>query len=348
MPPVSNSPVQYFIARLPKPLTPSKQFTLNISYYILGVLTPLPAAVNQAEPQYLAYVFSAYALSAYITDTQKTKVKYPNSNVPDYTKTSGLKSGPDPQVQGSAHIYGPYKTSDAAPGRLEPVAIRYEYTRPIITCSLLERDLEVSHWGGNLATEDRFWLRNDGVELSEPFDRVTWTIQAYQGLPSHALNHLRVTLNRGSTDPYYIDDIGNVSTSRFRPSARQDASLELKTRYPIFGGWKYSFKIGWNDNLNSFLRNIKGDSYVLKVPFLQGPRNMEGIQYEKIITRIILPEGSTDVKYELADGTGMPFEVQSNIGLYKTFMDTIGRTVLTLETTNVAESARSGRIIVSL
>ena len=260
-----------------------------------------------------------------------------------------MKSGDDPERQGSTYTYGPYKTSDIAPGTFEPITVRYEFTKAVITCSLLERDIEVSHWGGNLATEDRYWLRNDGARLTKQFSRVSWTMKAFQNLPSVAMRELKVPLKAGSVDPYFTDDIGNVSTSRFRPGVgNRDGMLELKPRYPVFGDWKYSFKIGWNNALSRFLRKASdgGDSYVLKVPFLEGPSGPEGIQYEKIELRVVLPEGAKNVKYEIVDGTGLPNDVKSEMGLHKTFMDTVGRTVLKLTATNVADEARDSHIIV--
>ncbi|OJD14130.1 hypothetical protein AJ78_05505 [Emergomyces pasteurianus Ep9510] len=343
------SPNQYFIIHFPEALKPNSRITLSISYYILQSLDPLPAAIEQDSKQYLTYSFPAYSPSTYITDNQKTKLKFPSSDVPDYTETSDLKSGADPERQGSTFTYGPYQTSNIAPGTTGPViTVRYEFTNPVITCSLLERDIEVSHWGGNLATEERFWLRNDGAKLSKHFSRVDWARIAYQNIPTSSMSGLRFPLRPGSVDAYFIDEIGNVSTSRFRPGLNnRDALLELKPRYPVFGGWKYSFRIGWNNALSSFLRKAGGESYVLKVPFLEGPKMAEGIQYETIKLRVILPEGAQDVKYELVDGVGMPYTVESEIGLQKTFMDTVGRTVLTLRMTNVADEARDGHIIVT-
>ncbi|EEQ87685.1 hypothetical protein RJZ56_006071 [Blastomyces dermatitidis] len=346
---LQSSPNQYFVIHFPEALKTSSQITLSISYYILKALDPLPAAIEQQDKQYLTYSFPAYAPSAYTTDNQKTKIKFPSSEVPDYTETSGLKSGADPERQGSTYTYGPYQTSKVLPGTAGSIiTVRYEFTKPVITCSLLERDVEVSHWGGNLATEERLWLRNDGAKLSNHFSRVEWAIKSYQNLPSSAMSDLRIPLRPGSVDAYFIDDIGNVSTSHFLPGLnKREALLELKPRYPVFGGWKYSFRIGWNNALSSFLRKAGGESYVLRVPFLEGPKVPEGVQYEKVQLRVILPEGARDVKYELADGVGMPFMVESEIGLHKTFMDTVGRTVLTLRTTNVADEAREGHLIVT-
>ena len=170
--------------------------------------------------------------------------------------------------------------------------MRFEFTKPIVHATLLERDIEVSQWGGNLATEERYWLTNKGAYLDGFFSRVQWAVTAHYAPVTSALRELRVPLKVGSLDPYFTDDIGNVSTSHFRSNLRE-ANLEIKPRYPVFGGWNYSFRIGWDGNLRNFLRKLKvGDGYVLKVPFLEGPKLGEGIAYEKVQVRVILPEGA--------------------------------------------------------
>ncbi|KAL3435667.1 Ribophorin I [Aspergillus tetrazonus] len=349
-----SSDVRYFIVHLPEPLAPSSQLTLGISYSLLNSLHPRPAAIEQSDRQFLTYSFSAYVPSAYQTVTQKTKVKFPSANIPDYTTTE-LKSGADPERQGTTYIYGPYETANVAPGTSYPITVRYEFTKPVITASLLERDLEVSHWGGNLATEERYWLRNNGSKLLTQFSRVDYTVANYQQSPSTAIKELKYPLKPGSVDPYFTDDIGNVSTSRYRPGLKnREANLEFKPRYPVFGGWNYSFRLGWNNNLSSFLRRTvsNDDSYVLKVPFLEGPKLGEGIQYEKVVVRVILPEGARNVRYEIVEGptsNGLPSasQIQSSLSTHKTFMDTLGRTALTLTVESLTDEARDSQLVVT-
>ncbi|KAI1957798.1 dolichyl-diphosphooligosaccharide--protein glycosyltransferase subunit 1 [Ophidiomyces ophidiicola] len=347
----SQNSNQYFIIHLRTPLPPSSRLSLSLSYYLLSAIEPLPAAIEQDAKQYLVYDFSAYAPSAYVTNMQRTKLKFPSINVPDYTVTNGLKpsSESDPEKQGSTFTYGPYKTVDITPGTVEPVTVRYEFSRPVIMSTLLERDIEVSHWGGNLATEDRYWLQNNGAHLAKQFSRVTWSMKTLENSPSVAISALRVILTPGAVDPYFIDDIGNVSTSRFSPGRGKGGGLlDIRPRFPVFGGWKYSFRIGWNEALSSFLRKSKSDdTYILKVPFLDCPRMPEGIQYEKLDLRVILPEGASEVKYELFGGVGVPNDIHSEILLHKTFMDTLGRTVLKLTATNIADEARDVQLIVT-
>lgn len=339
---------------MPEPLAPSSQLTLGISYSLLNSLQPRPAAIEQTDRQFLTYSFSAYVPSAYQTVTQKTKVKFSSTNVPDYT-TTDLKSGADPERQGSTYTYGPYDTAKVVPGTSYPITVRYEFTKPVITASLLERDLEVSHWGGNLATEERYWLHNNGSKLLNQFSRVDWTVSNYQQAPSSAVRELKYPLKPGSVDPYFIDDIGNVSTSRYRPGLRnREGNLDLKPRFPIFGGWNYSFRIGWNNDLSRFLRQATSatDSYVLKVPFLEGPKMGEGVQYENVVLRVILPEGARNVRYETVEGAssnGLPgaSQIQSSLSTHKTFMDTIGRTTLTLTVDGLTDEARDSQLLVS-
>jgi oligosaccharyltransferase complex subunit alpha (ribophorin I) len=288
---LSASDTQFYRIRLPTPLAPKAQQTLGISFAYLSALKPLPAAIAQKDNQYLVYTFSAYCPSAYVTLKQKTEVKFPGTNIPEYTIVPGVKGSPEsPQKQGSKFTYGTF--GEVPAGALEPVKVRYEFTKPLIHISRLERDIEVSHWGGNIAFEERYTLHNRAANLTKQFNRVEWAQAQYIQGPTSAIKDLILPLKVGSLDPYFTDVIGNVSTSRFRSNNRE-ARLELKPRYPIFGGWNYPFRVGWDANIKNFLRKLNtGSGYVLNVPFLEGPKQAEGIEYEHIELRVILPEGA--------------------------------------------------------
>lgn len=340
----AQSPTEFYKITLPTPLPPKDQLTLSITYYTLSSLTPLPASIGQTDKQYLLYAFSAYAPSAYPTSKQKTKLKLLTTDVPDYVTLPASLNGEgkqDPQKQGTSYTYGPY--SEIPAGAVQEVSIRYEYTKPLTHSSLLERDIEVSHWGGNVAFEERHWLSNRGATLKNHFSRVAYQQAAYYNPPMSALRELRFPLAIGSEDAYFIDDIGNVSTSRFRSNVRE-ANLELKPRYPVFGGWKYSFRVGWNGELGDFLRQVKGqgERYVLKVPFFEGPKQAEGIEYERVVTRVVLPEGATNLEF----ATSIPL-IANETSLHRTFMDTLGRTTLTLTALNVVDELRDRELIVT-
>lgn len=340
---IRDSSTEFYLIHLPTPLAPKEQLTLSISYSVLSALAPMPAKIGQSDRQYVQYTFSAYSPSAYVTEKQKTKLKFPTGDVPDYTSLPAdlnAEKKADPQKQGSTFTYGPY--NDVPAGAEQFVSVRYEFTKPLTHATLLERDIEVSHWGGNLASEERYWLVNQGAQLKNHFSRVEWQKTSYLNPPSSALKELKLPLHPGAVDPYFTDDIGNVSTSRFRPG-RKENLLELKPRYPVFGGWKYSFRVGWNADLSSYLRKLStGESYVLKVPFLEGPRIGEGIAYARVNLRVILPEGATNVKYSTTVSL-----IESKTSVHKTFMDTLGRPTLELTAINVVDDFRDRDLIVT-
>jgi len=220
--------------------------------------------------------------------------------------------------------------------------VRYEFTKPLIHVSQLERDIEVSHWGGNVAFEERYVLTNRAANLTSQFNRVQWaSAQYYPNAPTHAIKELKFPLKIGSLTPYFTDVIGNVSTSRFR-SNKREANLEIKPRYPIFGGWNYPFRVGWDADAPKFLRKIGASSYAVNVPFLEGPKQGEGVEYEHVDVRVILPEGAENVKYY----TSVPI-TSAEITKHMTFMDTIGRTTLTLKAINLVDEIREREIIVT-
>ncbi|KAF1984355.1 Ribophorin I [Aulographum hederae CBS 113979] len=338
----TESSTQFYRITFPSPLAPKSKQTLQITYTVLSALNPLPSTIEQMSQQFVQYTFSPYIPSAYNTLKQKTKVKFPTAQIPDYTilPSPNADGAEDPARQGSTFTYGPYK--DVPAGSIEPVSVRYEFTKPLMHASLLERDIEVSHWGGNLATEERYWLGNRAAQLKNHFSRVQWQMSAYSNPPTTALKDMRLPLKVGSMNPYFTDDIGNVSTSRFR-SGRQEALLEIKPRYPVFGGWKYSFRIGWDANLKNFLRKLKAtDGYVLQVPFMEGPKINEGIEFERLAVRVVLPEGAKNIKFE----TSAPI-VASSIDLHRTFMDTVGRPTLKLTALNVVDEWNSHLLTVT-
>jgi len=337
-----TSDIQYYRIRLPTALASKAQQTLGISYYVLDSLLPLPASIGQADKQYLAYDFSAYYHSAYPTVKQKTEVKLPGSDAPDFTKVSvGAKEFPT--KQGSRLTYGPFETEVPA-GGVSPSRVRYEFTHPVVYFTELERDIEVSHWGGNVAFEERYTMYNHGANLTTLFNRVKWAQSQYFNPATFALKELKFPLKVGSEDAYFTDVIGNVSTSRFRSSSRE-ANLEIKPRYPVFGGWKYPFTVGWNAAAKNFLKQAGGDTYLLNVPFLEGPKLGEGAQYELATVRVLLPEGAENVKYfskiPSASITSTVVDVQ------KTYLDTVGRTVLTIKARNLVDDLRGRELVIS-
>ncbi|KAH7181120.1 Ribophorin I-domain-containing protein [Fusarium sp. MPI-SDFR-AT-0072] len=346
----SLSDVQYYRIRLPTPLKPGAQQTLGITYYYLKAYTPLPAAVSQDDDQYLSFNFSVYAPSAYITKKQKTELKAASADVPDYTKLPGSGEVKEfPVKQGTKLIYGPFDEKPA--GAVSPANVRFQFTKPVIHVKELDRLIEVSHWGGNIAFEEHYEMHHGGANLSDNFDRIKYSqhsLYRQHGVagvrPSHYLDQLRIPLPGGSVDAYYTDVIGNVTTSTWRTDNR-DALLVLKPRYPLFGGWRYPFTIGWNSDASNFLRKTATGSFVLRIPFIEGPKQPEGVEYEHINVNILLPEGAENVKFH----TNIPESsiVSTSVDLTRTYLDTVGRTAVSIKARNLVDEFRDRQLIIS-
>lgn len=69
---------------------------------------------------------------------------------------------------GAFLTYGPFeKTSPISlqgkgTNYVAQARVHFVHDMPVVSMVTLDRHVEVSHWGDNLATEDRIWLRNDG------------------------------------------------------------------------------------------------------------------------------------------------------------------------------------------
>ena len=55
----------------------------------------------------------------------------------------------------------------------------------------------------------------------------------------------QTVLPPSAKDVYYRDEIGNISTSHMHETD-DGIELELRPRFPLFGGWKTNYYIGYN------------------------------------------------------------------------------------------------------
>ena len=78
-----------------------------------------------------------------------------------------------------------------------------------------------------------------------------------------SVKNFRTLLPASSKDFYYRDDIGNISTSHMK--VMDDAvELDLRPRFPLFGGWKTHYLIGYNVPSYEYLF-YSGDKHVLNM-----------------------------------------------------------------------------------
>jgi len=138
--------------------------------------------------------------------------------------------------------------------------------------------------------------------LKGQFSRIEHQSQAYQRRQApHVLTELALQLPAGIHSVYYYDTIGNVSTSHLQvaPSPSQgglpgrNSLLEIRPRYPLLGGWNYSFTLGWDSPLEDYAGwDAQNGKYVVGIPIMT---LFGGSVVEDAEVKVVLPEASTYV-----------------------------------------------------
>lgn len=65
--------------------------------------------------------------------------------------------------------------------------------------------------------------------------------------------------------------------------------MELRPRFPLFGGWKTNYILGYNIPTTGFLFS-SGSDFALKIPFVD--KIYDNAVIEKATVRIVFPEAS--------------------------------------------------------
>lgn len=171
--------------------------------------------------------------------------------------------------------------------------LHYEFNYPISVLNYANRTYEVSHWG-NIAVEDKYQIENIGAKLEGEFGRVDYDQYGRTG-GKNAIKMVRAKLPMRSWGLWYRDEIGNVTTSR---AAREwdDVRVDLIPRFPVMGGWKSNFFLGFNLPSKFHISNDGGNGYNLNLTF--------GTPYSNILAKnytvkVVLPEGAHDIQVKI-------------------------------------------------
>ncbi|KAG9104276.1 dolichyl-diphosphooligosaccharide--protein glycosyltransferase subunit 1 [Ceratobasidium sp. 370] len=338
---------------LPKALKLNQTANIVVSTVQSHASTPLPATAGQAEPQSLLFKTPLYVLSPYKCALQRTKIRSPTPMIRSYTDAKDLspyvENGAAPVAKSGATLtYGPFRNIPESmntrfqESKQRILSIHYDYDQPVLTVASLQRSAEISHWGANLNVHDELVLRNDGPMLKGHFSRLEHQSQMYfKRKAAHVMRDLVLHLPAGARDPYFIDLVGNVSTSHFRPTTPPSSALltpakarssilELRPRYPLLGGWNYTFTLGYDTPLEEAAKyDASTGKYVVAIPYLT---NIPGAAFDETELKIVLPEGATDV-------TVHPPFAPDVIERFRhvTYLDTTGRPAVVLKKKDVSE-----------
>ncbi|KAI0216738.1 Dolichyl-diphosphooligosaccharide--protein glycosyltransferase subunit 1 [Lamellibrachia satsuma] len=307
---------KFYHVEFPNRLDTGAKITVDVETVFANALRPYPAQITQAEKQFMLFTGNVYYYSPYSTTEQTTTINCFSSTIESYTKTK-------PVVTAENTItYGPYEKKE--PFSQGDMVIHYENNSPFLTVTEMSRLVEVSHWG-NVAVEETFDVRHAGAKLKGSFSRFDY--QRHQD-GAAAIKTFKTLLPASARDVYYRDEIGNISTSNLREMDDQ-MELELRPRFPLFGGWKTHYYIGYNVPSYQYLYN-QGDKYVLKMRFVDHVYDDQIIEHMTL--KVILPEGARDIKLIT------PYTVnRGRNSLHYTYLDTVGRPVIVASKDNLVE-----------
>uniref|UniRef100_A0A0N4ZKT1 Dolichyl-diphosphooligosaccharide--protein glycosyltransferase subunit 1 n=1 Tax=Parastrongyloides trichosuri TaxID=131310 RepID=A0A0N4ZKT1_PARTI len=308
-----------YVVELSKPIPAGGSEKLTVEYKVTQFLKPYPEEIKQLENQYVLYKGSAYTPSFYDVVKDTTTIKIPSGKVHSYTTVS-----PSKQTSGKVS-YGPYNNLKAFDKK--DISIHYENNSPFIVVTELTRWIEVSHWG-NIAVEDTIEVVHRGAKLVGGFSRVDYA-QDRRRSSQPSVQSFTTQLPYGAKDIYYRDQVGNISTSEVLHRAKS-VDVEITPRFPLFGGWKTDYILGYNLP-SAYGLYYKGNDYTLKLPVVDKIYN--NFVIEKVTVKVVLPERSSNIKLVT------PFSVkQLPSDVHYTYLDTVGRPVTIFTVNNVVDN----------
>ncbi|KAK8369468.1 hypothetical protein V6Z12_A01G113300 [Gossypium hirsutum] len=306
--------VTFYSVSLPQGLTVGASFTFDVLAVFTHALRPMPEQIGQADIQLVLYQDSAYYLSPYVVKVQSLSLKLPDSRIESYTTLESTK------VQGSEIKYGPYENLPAFSS--SPITVHFQNNLPFTIAQELVREIEISHWGNVLVTE-HYKLIHGGAQSKGEFSRLEPQARENVQGPS-AIRYLVAHLPPRAHSVYYRDAIGNISTSHLRGDSKK-AELLIEPRYPMFGGWRTAFTIGYGLPLQDCLYESEGRRF-LNITF-SSP--VIELVIDTLIVKVVLPEGSSDIS------VAAPFFMKQCQETKISHLDIVGRPVVVLEKTNL-------------
>ncbi|EDV98866.1 GH13364 [Drosophila grimshawi] len=296
----------------------SPQQNLVIETVSTKNILPHPAEIKQNDKQLVKFVGGLYLYSKYSTNTQKTNVMLSSSNILSHTQAKPYS------VSSNKLAFGPYE--NIAPLSEDELVIHYENQSPFLTVNSLDRSIEVSHWG-NIAVKESIEMTHTGAKLKGSFSRYDFQKDGRSG--QSAVKSYKTYLPASASGVYYRDTNGNISTSNMH-FMRDFVDLELRPRFPLFGGWKTQYTLGYNVPSYEYLFS-SGNNYVLKMHLIDHIH--DNMSIEKAVVTVILPEGSANI--ELIT----PYSIKRHQNdLIYTYLDTVGRPVITFSKQNLVEN----------
>lgn len=249
----------------------------------VDVSTPYPKQLSQLNlKQAFKSKQNLYFYSPFKTEFQTHSVILPNANaplrVPDVSPM---------EFKGASEmVFGPFENIERH--SIKEFSVHFQNDNKAVIAKTYEKTIKVAYWRPLLHIQEDFEIHNKGPILKGHFSQVDFKMRGEKIGNSNAITKLQAILPANADDVYYKDLVGNVTTSNLRLEKRRSV-LELHPRYPVFGGWKYTWFHGYTIPQLGYLASLGNDEYELSVSLLP---TIKGLVCEKAKLKVILPEGA--------------------------------------------------------
>lgn len=301
--------------QLQKPLIGGDSCLISLTEIYARTMIPFPAEIHQEESQMLLYTGNLYFYTPYFLKNGDTRIQIDTKKLITFPT--------DKFTVSNDFLEGSYQNIN--PFTYEKLTLHYRSKAPQMIVTSVKRTIDISNWG-MISIEEHVEVRHVGARIKK-FSRADYMLRSSK--ESGEVNHFMTMLPASATDIYYIDTIGNISTSEVRE--RYDyIELYLQPRFPLFGGWRTNYIIGYKVPMYEHMKN-NGEKFFFKMKLI------DNIFYtmfvEHLETNIILPALTIDEKFEA------PYEVtRLPDSLAYKILDYRGRKVIRVTKENLIEN----------
>jgi oligosaccharyltransferase complex subunit alpha (ribophorin I) len=217
-----------------------------------------------------------------------------------------------------------FKFENIAPLTVKYHTIHLTYNFPMPLFDLVEKEIEISHWG-SIEIREHYKLKNLGASLDGEFSRAEYDLRS-DYVAKNAIKMMPINLPESANSFRYEDLIGNISTS-YTQRLIDSIRIYLFPRFAILGGWQNEWMQNYQLPIDKFLY-VEKDSeslFILNQTFFYTHKTINSKFYK---LKIILPNGASN--YDVI----VPFDVKKTLSTTYSYLDIDGRPTITLEMNN--------------
>lgn len=306
---------------------PGEEITFSIQIVRLEDIRPSPDTIPLDGVQNVVVSLPRYVPLPYTTSSYKIAVVGASDDIKD--EQGVFQSEP----HGKFVTLTPKTASEIEPFAEGELTLLFEKNAPLPVAEKLDRSVWLLHWGDSISFEETYETTNKAAKLQGGFLRLAWMQSRYQYLQGPYVLAYDMELPRGFREAYFVDLVGNVSTSTIVGN-----HLILRPRYPLFGGWNYNFTVGWTNQLAKFVRKSDDNTYLVKVPLVNGHTDMS---YRNVTLLFYLPENAKLVDFK----SPIPYE-DYKVVTEKSYFDFKGRSKLEVYYKNLVDEFKQSDVVV--